>query len=225
MLDKTKSLLIALKKVFFSPRQSKLSYSQFGEDCALYPIFGGRKIKKGLFYVDVGCHHPRKGSNTYFLYKRGGRGVLIDMELEKIYACKILRPKDISILAAVSDKVEEVEIYSDKKFSNLTTISNNSREGKAVVGKIRTKTLTSILDATKYRNKEIDLLSVDVEGVDLEVLKGLDFKVYNPKVVVVESLNSNIDNILNGEIHKFLSNIGYEFTNWVGVSLIYQKIK
>ena len=42
------------------------------------------KNKRDGFYVDVGCFHPKKHSNTYFLYKRGWRGVNIDMEEEKI---------------------------------------------------------------------------------------------------------------------------------------------
>jgi Methyltransferase FkbM domain len=216
------SFFIGLVKVLFSPRQQKTSYSQFGEDCVLFQIFGGRKMKQG-FYVDVCCHHPRKGSNTYLFYKRGWRGVLIDLELSKIYACKILRPKDTSILAAVSDKEEEVEIYSPRAFSVMTTISKGASEGKKVIAKIVTKNLTSILDSTKYKNTEIDLLSVDVEGVDLEVLKGLNFDIYNPKVIVVESWIDDLNGILGGEIHDFLTKKGYEITNWVGLSLMYQK--
>jgi FkbM family methyltransferase len=214
--NKVSSFFLGLIKVLFSPRQYKKSYSQFGEDCVLYQIFGGRKNKRG-FYVDVGCHHPRKGSNTYFLYKLGWRGILIDLELSKIYACKILRPNDTSVLAAVSNTEEKVKIFSPRPFSVLTTISKDAANGEIV-----TKTLTSIINSTKYINKEIDLLSIDVEGVDLKVLEGLNFKIYNPKVIVVESWVKNIADIYSGEIHKFLSKKGYEITSWVGLSLIYQ---
>jgi FkbM family methyltransferase len=175
-------------------------------------------MSKG-FYVDVGCHHPRKGSNTYFLYKKGWRGVLIDLELSKIYACKILRPSDTVVLAAVSDKEEQVEVFSPRQFSVMTSIQSNNRSDNKMI----TKTLTSVLDSTKYKNKEIDLLSVDVEGVDFQVLKGLDFLKYNPKVVVVETWIDDIDGILQGDIHCFLYSKGYRLTNWVGLSLIYQK--
>jgi FkbM family methyltransferase len=222
MKHKIFSFFLALAKVLFSPRQSKKSYSQFGEDCALFQVLGGRKMSKG-FYVDVGCHHPRKGSNTYFLYKKGWRGVLVDLELSKIYACKILRPSDTVVLAAVSDKEEEVEVFSPRQFSVMTSIQNNNKSDNRVIAKMITKTLTSVLDSTKYKNKEIDLLSVDVEGVDFQVLKGLDFLKYNPKVVVVETWVDDIDGILQGDINCFLYNKGYRLTNWVGLSLIYQK--
>ena len=52
-------------------------YSQFGEDTILRELLGK---KRGGVYVDVGCYHPRKFSNTYLLHRRGWSGVNIDME-------------------------------------------------------------------------------------------------------------------------------------------------
>lgn len=223
MKHKIYSFLIGLVKVLFSPRQSKKSYSQFGEDCALYQIFGGRKIGKGV-YIDVGCHHPKKGNNTYFLYKKGWRGLLIDLELSKVYACKILRPFDTTILAAVSNKEELVDIYSPRAFSVMTTISKGASQNKNIIGSIQTKTLTSLIDNSEFSGKHIDLLSIDVEGVDYEVLEGLDFNKYSPTVIVIESWEKNVREILLGKINVFLESKGYELKNWVGLSLIYKKM-
>lgn len=216
-----RSFLIGFLKALFSPRQSRRSYAQFGEDCIIDDFFG-RKTKRG-FFVDVGCHHPRKGSNTYLLYKRGWRGVLVDLEMSKIWACRILRPGDISILAAVSDKAEKVNIYAPREFSVLATIDQASATPESrPIGAITTQTLTAILDATKFTKQPIDLLSIDVEGVDLQVLKGLDFEVYRPKIIVIESWLTKMEDILASEKHLFLKSKGYELFNWVGLSTIYR---
>ena len=56
----------AILKILFSKKQSRKYYSQFGEDAVLREIIG-TKSQKGT-YLDIGCYHPRKHSNTYFLY-------------------------------------------------------------------------------------------------------------------------------------------------------------
>ena len=55
------------------------------------------------------------------------------------------------------------------------------------------KTLTNILDDSKYKNKKIDFLDIDVEGVDLDALKSLDFYRYSPTLICVEILHKNTD--------------------------------
>lgn len=218
---RVKDILIALRKVFLSPRQSKRVYSQFGEDSVLLHLLGGRKADRG-FYVDVGCHHPRKGSNTYLFYKMGWRGVLVDLERSKTLACRMLRRGDTTVLAAVSDVEEEVSIFAPAEFSVLATIDRRAAGGSREVGRIRTRTLTNILDATPYKDRPIDLLNVDVEGVDLQVLRSLDFARYKPRLVVVESWDERLKPILEGDIHKFMSEKGYEIAAWVGLSLVYR---
>jgi hypothetical protein len=76
-----KIYLIAIYKAFISPSKPKKSYSQYAEDLIIQSYFS-RKLKNGR-YVDVGCHHPRRGSNTYGLYKKGSSGILIDLEKPK----------------------------------------------------------------------------------------------------------------------------------------------
>lgn len=212
--------LLALRKVFLSPRQSQRIYSQFGEDAVLLQMVG-RKTRDG-FYVDVGCHHPRKGSNTYLFYRLGWRGVLIDIERSKLLACRILRPGDETVLAAASDREEDVKIYAAKEFSVLATIDEIYANGAPVIGRIRTRLLTDILDGTRFKGRRIDLLSVDVEGSDIKVLRGLDFARYSPRMIMVESLDRKIDRVLAGETHRFLIEKGYELAAWAGLSLIYK---
>ena len=75
----------------------KFHYSQFGEDIILREILK-KEISNG-FYIDVGCYHPKKFSNTYRLYKKGWSGINIDMEEDKISLFNMVRPRDINVLS------------------------------------------------------------------------------------------------------------------------------
>ncbi len=218
-----KTYVIAFYKAFFSPSKPKKSYSQYAEDLIIQSYFS-RKLKNGR-YVDVGCHHPRRGSNTYGLYRKGWSGILIDLEEVKVLANQLIRRRDNVILAAVSDTEEWMEIFSDKDYSTNTTIKKNQNStNEQLVGHIKTQTLTNILNKQNFQ-KNFELLSVDVEGVDLQVLKGLDLKCYQPQIICIENWNSKdgVLGILNSEIHQYLSDQSYELVAFSGVSTIYQR--
>ena len=68
---------------------------------------------------------------------------------------------------------------------------------------INSDRLDRIIDRTKYKNKRIDFLSIDVEGKDIDVLKSLDFKRYNPRSICVEIWDSK-KGFKHHEVYKFL---------------------
>ncbi|WP_236096811.1 FkbM family methyltransferase [Helicobacter magdeburgensis] len=72
------------------------------------------------------------------------------------------------------------------------------------------RSLESILDEYLPQKTHIDFLSVDVEGLDLEVLKSNNWDKYRPKVVVVECWNSDLENIYHTETYSFLSSQNYK---------------
>ena len=84
------------------------SYSQEGEDMILRRLFENQT--KG-FYVDVGAHHPIRFSNTYFFYKKGWRGINIDAMPGSMKLFNKIRPRDINIEKAISDKKEVLTYY------------------------------------------------------------------------------------------------------------------
>jgi FkbM family methyltransferase len=218
-----KIYLIAIYKAFISPSKPKKSYSQYAEDLIIQSYFS-RKLKNGR-YVDVGCHHPRRGSNTYGLYKKGWSGILIDLEKTKVLANQLSRRRDKVILAAVSDAEEWLEIFSDKSYSTNTTIKKNQNSSnEKSIGHIKTQTLTNILDEQNFQ-KKFELLSIDVEGVDLQVLKGLNLKCYQPQIICIENWSSKdgASGILSSEIHQYLSDQSYELVAFSGLSTIYQR--
>ena len=88
--------------------EKKISYSYGGIDVLINNIF---KKKKFGFYVDVGCNHPIKNSNTYLLSKKGWHGINIDVDPKNIKIFDYARPKDENINMAVSDKKGFEDLY------------------------------------------------------------------------------------------------------------------
>jgi len=200
--------------------KQKIFYSNWGIDMLADEFF---KKKMSGFYVDVGCHQPLLNNNTYRLYKRGWRGINIDLDYNTIDMFNFFRNKDLNIQAAISNKVEEKNLYFFHNRSPVNTLSKDSGSKAKEIRKIQTTTLNKIINASKYRGNEIDFISIDVEGFELNVLEGLDFEKYKPKLVILELIDPNIkefyqqklSNILNSEINKFMENKKYKLVNWI----------
>lgn len=214
---------------------SKKNYFSFsGVDIIIENIF---KYKKKGFYIDVGCQHPIRNNNTFLLHKKGWSGINIDLDKDNIDLFNTSRPTDVNINVAVSDKVGEVDLFFYHKKSPINTIDKKTSEfQKAKVSsikKIQTNTLNNIISSSKYNDKTFDLLSVDVEGHELNVFKGMDLYKYSPNVIVAEYLDLNvkrleiknlsIKNIINSELYNFLTSKGYILVNCIYSDLIFIK--
>tara|TARA_B100001093_G_C26755017_1_gene982957 strand:+ start:66 stop:716 length:651 start_codon:yes stop_codon:yes gene_type:complete len=177
--------------IFFKKR----NFSQGNEESILVDIF---KMKSNGFYLDVGCHHPMRFSNTAALYKRGWTGINIDGDKRNLRLFKIFRKKDINLNYLVSNCIKDVTFYFFKEtalngilsqrridFLNENSIRPLKKE------KIRTTTLNEILQIYfKNRKNKIDFLTIDVEGHDFEVLKSIDLDKYFVKLILIE-VNEN----------------------------------
>lgn len=190
------------------------SYSQEGEDMILRRLF--EKQQTG-FYVDVGAHHPKRFSNTYFFYKKGWNGINIDAMPDSMKSFERIRPRDINIEKPVSDKKQVLTYYAFNEpalngFSKeLPDERKNANNNYHIIFEkdIETSTLTEILDNNLPQNQEIDFLSIDVEGLDFMVLKSNNFEKYKPKVILIEILGSSLSDIENNEISKYLKEYDY----------------
>ena len=151
------------------------------------------------------------------LYKKGWRGINIDISDFSIKLFEYLRPEDLNINLAVSKKNGYVDMFFQKKLSQLSTIkkinANNVFQGKVKTAKIVSKKLTEIIDNSKYKGKKIDFLDIDVEGADLDVLESLDFDRYSPELICVEVIKEKTE---ESEIFKFLKSKNYQKI-WSGV--------
>jgi FkbM family methyltransferase len=210
----------------FIKRYGREYFSQFGEDIVLDNIFGH---KKGGFYVDVGCYHPKHWSNTYLMHKRQWTGINIDIDEFKVQMFNIARKNSTNICSAVSNEEKDITYYCSKDYSPVNTLDQNFAEGMASkkprvnyeLKQTKSRKLDKIILETKFREREIDLLSIDVEGHELPVLQSLNFQIYKPKVLVIELHEEKIAEILKTELYEFITAKQYSLYSWVKPSLIF----
>ena len=210
-----------IRKTFFK-KINKNFYSQFGEDKILNEILD--KDYKNGFYVDVGCFHHKKYSNTYLLFKKGWSGINIDLEQDKIDVFNLARPYDHNILSAVSDVSQKLTVYKTDEYSvGTTTKKSLIKDMNNVIDTfdINSKTLNNIIENSPFNNKEIDLLNIDTEGNDYSVLMSLNLDKYKPKIIIIESHLKNINEIIKCDIYNYLSSKNYKLRSWNFYSLIF----
>lgn len=189
------------------------SYSQEGEDMILRRIFENQKVG---FYVDVGAHHPFRFSNTYYFYKQGWQGINIDAMPGSMELFRRFRSRDINLEIPISNGEQVLTYFAFNEpalnsFSEELSRERDGKNGYFIQQEIKLKTskLSSVLDKQLPNGTEIDLLSIDVEGLDLDILRSNDWNKYKPKIILVEILGNSFSDIENGEIAIFLKQYGY----------------
>ncbi|MCX7049578.1 MAG: FkbM family methyltransferase [Candidatus Sumerlaeota bacterium] len=191
-------------------------YSQEGEDLIIQRLFS--KKMKG-FYVDVGAHHPKRFSNTYLLYLRGWRGINIDATPDSMEIFRKLRPADINLEMGISDKEGTSDFYEFFEPALNTFDPDLAKENQSLgypvkrITPITLSSLNKILATHAPGNISIDLLSMDIEGLDSAVLKSLDMASHRPQVMIIEhrSQKCDIESILSSETSQFLKKNNYIF--------------
>ncbi|CUU79955.1 methyltransferase%2C FkbM family [Campylobacter hyointestinalis subsp. hyointestinalis] len=199
------------------------SYSQEGEDMILNRLF---EYKNNGFYVDIGAHHPFRFSNTYLFYKKGWRGINVDAMPNSMKVFNKFRPRDINIECGVAN-ISKLNDRKNKRPIMTYYIFNEPALNGFNVGleekfknhpqfflerkvQIPVFSLEEILENNLPKNTTIDFMSIDVEGLDYEVLQSNNFEKYRPNVLLVEAWESGLDDIITSEIYTFLKNKKYD---------------
>ncbi len=225
-----------LKKIFFFYniyiRNYKFlfSSSQFGEDKKIIKLF--KKNFKGN-YVDLGCFHPTRLNNTFQLYKRGWKGLNIDLNPITIELFNYARPTDRNICTAISNKKSKKKLYFLGDLDSKNTLDINHKNWLSDhfkikkkdfnVKSIKTNTLGEILKKNNFY--DIDFLNIDIEGHELEVLKSLNFKEFNISVICVEIINFNKESKNKGsKILNILKKNKYKLVDKSEINYIFKKI-
>jgi len=198
---------------------SRYTYAQFAEDILIDTLFTGLNIKQPS-YLDIGANHPRGGSNTYFFYLKNSVGVCIEPDINLYNKIKSARPKDVVLNAGVGlgDVKEATFYYFPEPYTGWNTFSKEDADLKKAQTGVAYKNdgvipfinINEIIE--QYFKPVPDFISIDVEGLDLDILRTLDFERFAPKVLCVETMqfvNGNILGQKNMEITAFLENKGY----------------
>ena len=205
--------------------------SQFGEDKFLLNLFDKNYIGK---YLDLGCFHPTRHSNTNLLYKNKWSGINIDLNPLSIELFNYMRPNDINLNIGISSKEDEKELYFidelntqntlDKNQLNFLKNHHNLKENEIIVKKIKTKKLNTVLD--DYNLDKIDFFNIDIEGHELEVIKTIDFDKIKIKYMCIEMIEHNHLSIeYSKKIRDILINNKFDMIKKFGFNYIYQNKK
>ena len=229
-LYKDKLNLLKILYFYFQFLKSKLKpriiNANWGLDIIVDAILKNKK--KGI-YVDIGCHHPLINNNTYLLFKRGWSGINIDLDFSSIEMFNYFRPNDFNKKIALSSKKGESNLFFFHNRAPKNTLNKINGKGAKFVKKIETETLDNIIKQSNLPIREIDFLTIDVEGSELDVLKGFNLRKFKPKVVVLELINKEINsfyeqeinNIQKSKIYKHMIKHNYKLSNWIHDDLIF----
>jgi len=181
------------------------NFSQGNEEQVLQTIFS--KTKNG-FYVDVGCHHPKRFSNTALLYKQGWKGINIDANSKNLKLFNFFRKRDFNVSALVSKSEALLDYYyfNDSALNGCLSKSKvdlllNKNYRIINTEKISTRRLDDIISEFEVNNNIIDLLDIDVEGYDFEVLQSIDLDLYDVRVILIET--GEQENVIIDYLFKF----------------------
>jgi FkbM family methyltransferase len=214
-------------------QNERLTYAQSGEDSIIQYLLDSLNIPiEQIFYIDVGSNHAIELSNTFQLYEKGARGILVEANPLLVNELKRLRPEDIIVNKAVTvQKEDEIEFYvmtGDGLSSiNYNFVSNAQKINPNVKIEtsftVKTIRINAILEEYS-KSRELSVLSLDIEGEDFKVLKDFNFPKWKPYIVVIEMIK--YDTILsfrtkNMGILKYMNKMGYSEYAFTGINSIF----
>jgi FkbM family methyltransferase len=181
----------------------KLTFSQCGEDVIILFLVNSLK-KKNIQYFDIGTNDPRNINNTYLLYLNGYRGVCVEPNPHFHKKIEKLRPGDTLIKGGLALNAETSADFYLMDDSVLNTFSREEAEKmqqdhkRKIMGVIKAPlfTINDIFKENHVPGHEI-ILSIDVEGLDFDILKSIDFTTWMPGVICIETVEFSTD--LTGE--------------------------
>lgn len=201
-----------------------LSFANSGEDMALRKLLKHRIARRqGGMYLDIGCSAPCCSSNSYLFYCLGWRGVCVDPNPEAAPHWKESRPEDVFISAAVGKREGSTRLFFHKTNLGMHVIGDappsDDYAGETVVPVRR---LDSIL-AEHAKGRDIQFLSLDVEGAELGVLKSNAWDTWRPEYILIEAKDFDMLAPRKSETINFLLDLGYTLDSKVSENIILRR--
>jgi FkbM family methyltransferase len=175
------------------------SFSQHGEDLLVEYVMRLLHIERP-FFIDIGAHHPYVLSNTYLMYLQGARGINVEPDPSLLEAFAQYRPEDINLQCGVRfNEITEADLYL-MSAPVLNTFSREEAEHVAeygtykILGKVKVPLLSLQEIITAHcPDGVVDFMSIDVEGLDWEIIQYNQLDVIRPKVLCVETMQYSED--------------------------------
>ncbi len=178
-----------LKFIYYFLFRRPKTFSQTGEDRIAEFYLGNQPDG---FYVDVGANDPVYLNNTYLFYKKGWSGLCVEPNSFQAGLIKLFRPKDLVLNIGLGPTEGEMDFYvlnpdtlstfSAEEAKRMESLGHKTQE----VRKVSVKTLAQVLQEV---NRPVDLLTIDTEGMDLEILRSNDWQKFRPKLIIAETID------------------------------------
>ena len=206
------------------------SHSELGEDMMIRGILHHMGMDwghKGV-YVDIGAHHPVSNSNTWHFYRCGWSGINVDATPGSMELFKTLRPRDVNLeCCVVPQESVSMTFYC---FDNplLNTLDASAAKEVTDSGRARllreelvpALTVDRLLTAHLPAGQTLDLLSIDIEGVDELVLRSMDWSKWRPKVIVFERHDIDLGSLGADLLIRYLQSQSYVISGGCRYSII-----
>jgi FkbM family methyltransferase len=187
------------------------SYAQHGEDMLLWEHFRG---KTDGFFVEAGANHPTICSQTWLLEQRGWKGILVEPIIEKFeLICRERPGSRVYHLALGSPEQRGRARFHVAGVDALSGLIVNDDVAIDRVEEVEVRTLDDVL--AEAGNPRLDLVSIDVEGVELQVLRGFDLERHRPAILLVE------DHLQKMNVHRYIKRHGYNLVKRTGCNSWY----
>lgn len=182
--------------------------SQHQEEQAVRAFFGDGK--RG-FFVEVGANEAVERSQTWHLEQAGWAGILVEPQPDLAAALVAQRKAKVFAVACSSPENagRSLPLHVDGPLSGLNRDRMAPGAQPARVIQVPVRTLDSLLDEAEAP-APLDLLSVDVEGHEIEVFRGFDFQRWRPSLILAE------DHVASLRMHRMLWDRGYRLIRRLG---------
>jgi len=204
-------------------RGVRSSYSQDGEDILVETFLPKDKIGT---YVDVGAYHPIQYSNTYRLYRRGWKGVVVEPNASLRPLFSFFRPRDRFVQEGVASVAGTSTYYefSDGAYNTFSKQQADIVRSQPYPAFVRERSMRVRPLSEMLREQgvtAVDVLSVDVEGFDVEVLSTLDWE-HPPRLIAIEDTTFTMAQPSASEAYRFLTEKEYKLVAAAPRTLIFQ---
>ena len=227
LLSRQKAVINLLKPY------GRVSLSQFGEDVLIAEYLAQGRLSPVARYIDLGCFHPLRWSNTAGLYLLGWRGLNVDANERLIAEMRSVRTEDVSVCTgiAASDGVFDFYSIGIGASSTIDEEHKTTRESKGApvkgVTQIQCVPIMTLLRAHLQPEQlaQYEYIDIDLEGLDETVVAQIDWDWLPVKLVTVEIHVDNISSILETNIYRTMLENGFQMEHFVQATAFFYRAR
>jgi FkbM family methyltransferase len=175
------------------------TYGQYNEDIIVDSLLRAHLSRSGrsmdsVRYVEIGGNHPVQTSSSYLFYRAyGARGVICEANPRLAKILSDHRPEDVVVNCAISTSPDKTVSLYVANGHELSSLNKDHIDGFAWAGDLsKVKEVIDVENMNindflhKYSSSHIDYLSIDIEGLDFDVLSAIDFNIFCPGIIQCE---------------------------------------